>query len=489
MSALRFFRWPAAAIAVAVLSACQAAPDGHEPLAPAMEPQLPVRATTLGGHAKARYDTLPPLPTARIGHGLVVYRDCIWAIGGEVERGGPATSAVDRYCPHVDSTRWRPAPPLPEAAAYFAGVAVIGDRIYVAGGVNAAGETLRSVYAFEAGRGWSRMPEPMPFRVACGGGTVVDERLYVYGGAVDLSYGPGCLGFKGWGGGMLIFDPKAATGRQWSQAGDSPVGTPCGYRLTSVDQTVYVVGGAECGFDWPSMYPYEFDTQARLWRPTTTSISLLFWPGVARVGTFLVTYGGRNGDLWYNPSDMVFAGGGGLGGGGPLPSLPDGLLDAPAVGFRGDLVIAGGMKDATYRAIPDVTRLHLSNGCDLYESDDRVADAASLPVILDRDAQLQGWSTTLGRICHRDDVDHIRLLGFLENVEAGGVRLTPPPGTDYRLTILDSAGTRVLARSARAGSVTESLPIPTSASSFLLRIESQDGTFDPHRPYEIRLVR
>lgn len=488
MSAFRLQPYLSVLSAVAVVSACQGGPDGRELLAPATLAATPERASVLTRSSRARYDSLPPLPSPRFGHGLVVYRNCIWAIGGEVTWGEGPTNAVDRYCPDVDPTRWHSAPPLPEGAAYFGGVAVIGDRIYVAGGVNAAGETLRSVFLFESGRGWSRMAESMPLRTACGGGAVVEERLYVFGGQVDTSMGTGCRGFRA-GSGMLVFDPGAAQGKQWTQAGDGPIPwPPCAYRLTSIGHTVHVVGGGQCGFELPSAFPYEFDTRQRQWRAATVTGGT-WWPGVSRVGDFLITFGGRNGDLWYSPAQDIGARGVTTAGSGPLPSLPDGLLDAPAVDFRGDLVIAGGAKEATYRAISDVTRLRLTSGCDLYESDDRVADAASLPVIFDRAGMLLHWSTTLGRICHGNDVDYIRLLGLLENVPTGGVRLTPPPGTDYQLTLLDSAGTRVLARSSRVGSVPEALTLPSDASSYLLRIESQDGTFDAHRPYTLRLVR
>ncbi|MBK6485861.1 MAG: hypothetical protein IPF98_03115 [Gemmatimonadetes bacterium] len=475
--------------AVAVVSACQPAPDGPELLAPATSAATPARASVLTPSARARYDSLPPLPTPRIGHGLVVYRNCIWAIGGEITWGDAPTNAVDRYCPDIDPTRWHSAPPLAEAAAHFGGVAVIGDRIYVAGGLNAAGETLRSVYVFDAARGWSKLSEAMPFRTACGGGAVVDERLYVFGGRIDPSMGTSCQGFRA-SSGMLVFDPMGPEGKQWTQGGDGPIPWPhCAYRLTSIGHIVHVVGGGGCGPALPSAFPYEFDTRQRRWRSTSASVGGTWWPGVSRVGDFLITFGGRDGDLWYNPAQMMYARGVTTMGAGPMPSLPDGLLDAPSVDFRGDLVIAGGANDATYRAMSDVTRLRLTSGCDLYESDDRVADAAALPVIPDRSGEVLPWSTTLGRICHRDDVDYIRLLGFLQNISAGGVRLTPPPGTDYQLTLLDSAGTRVIARSSRVGSVPESLPLPSDASSYLLRIESQDGTFDARRPYTLRLVR
>jgi N-acetylneuraminic acid mutarotase len=117
----------------------------------------------------------------------VAYRGALYVHGGYagVQSLTQPTAALLRFDP--ERNRWMRLPPSPTARAAHA-AAVIGDRLYVAGGAHATG-SLRSmeVYDFKRRR-WRRGPSfPGPKRnhttgVASGG------RFYVLGGRDSLNY-------------------------------------------------------------------------------------------------------------------------------------------------------------------------------------------------------------------------------------------------------------------------------------------------------------
>lgn len=95
-----------------------------------------------------RRHSTSPLPTARSGHGLVVYRGRFFAMGGEsgllTPRGivqGKVFGQVESYDPATDSWQRHAAMPTPRHAV---GAALIGDWIYVAGGGAVTGGALQS---------------------------------------------------------------------------------------------------------------------------------------------------------------------------------------------------------------------------------------------------------------------------------------------------------------------------------------------------------
>jgi N-acetylneuraminic acid mutarotase len=89
-----------------------------------------------------------PLPTTRSGHGLVVYQDRLFAMGGEagvIERGQITQARVfgqtESYDPHADA--WRSHAPMP-TPRHAVGAVAIGDWIYVAGGGAVTGGAVQS---------------------------------------------------------------------------------------------------------------------------------------------------------------------------------------------------------------------------------------------------------------------------------------------------------------------------------------------------------
>jgi hypothetical protein len=87
-----------------------------------------------------------PLPTARSGHGMVVYRDRFFAMGGEggiINQAGQQTvfGQMESYDPKTDTWLSHGAMPTPRHAV---GAVAIGDWIYVAGGGAVLGGSVQS---------------------------------------------------------------------------------------------------------------------------------------------------------------------------------------------------------------------------------------------------------------------------------------------------------------------------------------------------------
>jgi len=478
------------ALALMFAAACSAGDHARAPLAPGAAREPARTALPVGtGWPESRWEELPSLPVPLTEHGLVVYRGCLWTIGGELVAGSVWTSAVYRYCPDRDPSRWHAGPSLPEPMSSFVGVGVLGDRIYVAGGIDGSGTTRRTVYAFDAGSGWSRLADSLPTRMACGGGVTVEGRLYVYGGLPWTDYAPNC-DFRRTPNELAIFDPTRPSGQRWTRVGPSPFSeTVCAYRLAAIDRQVNFVGGGTCVTYDPHVHPYVYDVASNAWAATSRYFRAVLWAGVATIGRTVVTFGGSDDNVWYPIGRDAYAVELETKSGGPLPRLPEDKVNAPAVNFRGDVVIVGNGSPSIGNPSKQVLRYRMATGCDLYEPDDAPASAAALPLVFDRGGEPWPWRTTLGRICAPEDVDYIRLEEFQQGYVGTAVRLAPPTGTDYELALMDSTGSHVVARSARAGSAVESIRLPGDDASYLLRIRSQDGSFDVRRPYDLWLVR
>ena len=87
-----------------------------------------------------------PLPTARSGHGLVIYRDRLFAMGGEggiINRPGQQTVFGQMESYDAASDSWQAHAPMP-TPRHAVGAVTIGDWIYVAGGGAVLGGGVQS---------------------------------------------------------------------------------------------------------------------------------------------------------------------------------------------------------------------------------------------------------------------------------------------------------------------------------------------------------
>jgi N-acetylneuraminic acid mutarotase len=217
------------------------------------------RASALTSAAVERYDIdrrrwkrVHDMPVGLNHPTAVAYRGAVYVHGGyEAERALTEPSRVLlRYDPRRDRWRRLPASPTPRAAH---AAAVIGHRLYVAGGANDSG-SLRGleIYDFESGR-WGRGPSfPGPARnhttgVAAGG------LFYVLAGRDAGNYTAADR-----------YDPRKRT---WEQL--PPLHTPRGgiasARLS--DGRIVVFGGERLEPGGTTIAQVElFDPRSRRWR-------------------------------------------------------------------------------------------------------------------------------------------------------------------------------------------------------------------------------
>lgn len=433
------------------------------------------------------WEQLPSLPEPRVGHGAVVFRDCIWVIGGQASRSAPPTADVFRYCPAIDSTRWVSAPKLPRALVHLAGVGVIGDRLYVAGGAKLDGQTVDDTYEFEPGVGWRLLADRIPSRMACGGGgAVIGNKLYVYGGLTLLPPFGSC-DYRREPNVFAEFDPAAPDGAKWRMLLPAPIrhAAHCSYRTLVVDGSMYLTNGGECWTLGLAPFDYHYDAARQEWQAGGFT-RMTWFGGGAVVGRRVYLYGGLDWSHWSSRDREVTVADADYPSLPPdeLPPLPMARHDAPGLDFRGDLVLVGGSSDGWTSAGNEVLRLRVQPGCDVHEPDDTIGRAS--PFQFDPDFNGIVWDAAVhhARLCSSSDVDYFHLTdaGF----STARLELLLPSGTDYRLVVFDAAGTEV-GRSERPGDATEWVVIPRGASGYRVQVSSQDGSFDATRPYILRV--
>jgi N-acetylneuraminic acid mutarotase len=130
--------------------------------------------------ATRRWSTLPPLPKALNHVAMAAVGGEIYSFGGNTDRLREYASTGESWRFLVKERRWEPVAPLPTPRG-GAGTAVVGDRIFVAGG-RAGDRSLDVVESYDTKTGRWSTHAPMPTRrdhleVAVDGG-----RLYALGG-------------------------------------------------------------------------------------------------------------------------------------------------------------------------------------------------------------------------------------------------------------------------------------------------------------------
>jgi N-acetylneuraminic acid mutarotase len=144
----------------------------------------------LGQSTWAGWSTLAPMPTARQEISVSVLDGKVFAIAG-YDANGQSTATVEVYDPRTN--RWQKAAPLPIATNHNA-AATVNDRIYAFGG------TSPRAFAYDAGReAWT---EVASMRYSHGGTpavAVIGGRIYVAGGT-----GSDMVGQE-----LEVYDPRA----------------------------------------------------------------------------------------------------------------------------------------------------------------------------------------------------------------------------------------------------------------------------------------
>ncbi|MDP1859504.1 MAG: kelch repeat-containing protein [Gemmatimonadaceae bacterium] len=420
---------------------------------------------------------LPSLVTPRMGHAAVSFGGCVWAIGGR--GGGSVHSSVERYCPSIDATRWSAAAPLPEARADFAGVGVIANRIYAAGGMDASGGPRRSLFFYSAATGWSVSSDSLPFPMACGGGgAVVGGKLYVYAGDTIPAGTPCDVGHT-----LMVYDPAKSAPPRWTilPAPPADASWQCFFAMAAVRNFLHFVGGYGCNWIDPTVLQYSYNTSTAQWVPAP-KLPVTIWPAALAISGRLLIFGGHDAAGLYDTTYETWSYDPATAAAEALSPMRIGRTSHAAAALGNKIVIVGGFETAGGET-GKAEQLTIVTGCDIHEPDATRATANAWRMF---DELFIIEPFTQAKICSTTDVDNFRLVysGLLINF---GIRMSPPAGKDYELLLLDPTG-KVVERSSLVGSVPETVSVPYNYDGYFVRVRSQDGTFSASAPYRLEVV-
>jgi len=198
-----------------------------------------------------RIQRLPDMPQ-RLNHiGLAHHDGSIYVFGGFKDRLLPVETTNEAWRYRIAERRWEKLAPMPTTRGAM-GVAVVGDRIYVVGGLNSSGPRSEvEVYDTRSGE-WSsasRMPTPREHLAV----TAARGQVYAIAGRR-----PGGIVY----GAFERYDPKAD---RWTQLVDYP--NPfSGLRAVAAGGKLVVSGGEHPGQIAVRGQVWSWDLAGEEWR-------------------------------------------------------------------------------------------------------------------------------------------------------------------------------------------------------------------------------
>ena len=189
----------------------------------------PVRSSqVVAGAELTRWKQQPALPVARWGMIPVTYANALYLFGGQDERG----DFQDGYVLRVNRTQWERLPPAPQPIAGGC-AALLGEKIYLAGGLLPSGEAHSQLQVFDPRQGTWEMAAPLPLAVSGCALTAYEGRLYLFGGRDGKAYLDAAL----------RYDPQDD---RWSQL--PPLATPrAGASAVVTTSGIHLLGGYDAG--------------------------------------------------------------------------------------------------------------------------------------------------------------------------------------------------------------------------------------------------
>lgn len=184
--------------------------------------------------AERRWQKLASMPTARGGLGLAVVGDVIYAAGGLEPGAHRDLATVEAF--DVRTGTWSTLAPMPTPRDHLA-VAPLAGHVYAAGGRHADDRVLAAFERYDPRTDrWQRMA-PLPAPTSGIGMEAVGSRLVVAGGELPLE--------EQTRDGVWAFEPAAG----WRRVGSLPI-PKHGYAMASAGERLYVFGGSRCaGFN------------------------------------------------------------------------------------------------------------------------------------------------------------------------------------------------------------------------------------------------
>jgi N-acetylneuraminic acid mutarotase len=228
------------------------------------------------GHTAAQgltaWQEATPLPLARSEVAAGATRTEVFVVGGLPE-DGKSSGRVDIYAPSPD--RWRRGPDLPIQVDHA--MATVGDgRLYLVGGYDSGRRPLRTAFVLQQ-RGWQQLPA-LPEGRAAGGIAIVGKKLYVVGGV-----GPAGLADR-----MLVLDLRR---KSWSRTSGPTPREHLG--VTTLGGRIYAVAGRTAGFDSNLDTVESYLPSGRRWRKLPPVPEPRGGTAAAAAAGFVVSVGGE----------------------------------------------------------------------------------------------------------------------------------------------------------------------------------------------------
>lgn len=236
-----------------------------------------LRAFTRFDPETGEYTELAPLPEPLNHVGLAVHEGDVYLVGGHgnVLEGADPRDELYRYSPEED--RWTRLPSMPTPRGAMS-VGVVGDRLYVAGGL-AAGTPLATVEAYDFGDGrWHRvadMPAPREHAAAA----ALDGRFYVIGGRNRRTDALADV---------TAYDPATDS---WEAVADLPVASG-GLEAVSYDGAILAMGGGDDRGGTVTGAVQRYDVGRDAWTQLPRMRTARHGFGAAVAGEAIYTFGG-----------------------------------------------------------------------------------------------------------------------------------------------------------------------------------------------------
>jgi DNA-binding CsgD family transcriptional regulator len=210
------------------------------------DPISEVFPTAPTGSTTARWHTRAQMPTPRTGLAVTSHNGLIYAIGGVANSG--VTGKVEVYDPQADAWSNRNPKPTPVG---FVSAAVVGDKIYVPGGIGAGQQIQAILEVYDPVRDRWQESAPLPEPLGAYGLTAFHGQIYLFGGS----------GTQGYSDAVYRYDPDADS---WTamQSLDMARGF---LAAAAVGDRIYVVGGYDDEAEFDSCDA--FDPAEGTWSP------------------------------------------------------------------------------------------------------------------------------------------------------------------------------------------------------------------------------
>ncbi len=285
---------------------------------------------------EASWASKASMPTTRIGFGVAVVNEKIYAIGGSVGGSNHRRLNVTEEYNRVTNT-WTTKAPMPTPRCNF-GIAVYEDKIYVIGGItgydsNASVSLLCDVNeVYDPSTDTWETKSSMPTKRESLGASVVDGKIYLIGGYPNATlnevYDPTTDSWTAEaptptsaqycssavidnriyvisGGHMQIYDPSTDT---WSVGTDLPtelsgvgVATTTG---TKAPKRIYALGGQKRGLFETVDTNYVYHPEAEVWTMENPLPTARVGVAVTNVDDMLYVMGGAE-TLMAPPSEYL----------------------------------------------------------------------------------------------------------------------------------------------------------------------------------------